>query len=375
MAYWFLRLKKKYMLYYIDQSIVESVKEKNENAIGFLQELGYAWQFGQCLVSASRSSFIELMKIDELKSQYYLIEKYAQGVHSLYESLDFFIVLVTNGAHVHSLQQYANKFVVVDIAEYHDIKQIHNNYLVCENVRDCEFYTLCTKQLLSAKLGSSYQLNILNGNGGGGSIVEVLQNYTDYSCLSICDSDMKYPLCKIGQTLEDVINYFKTQHGRRQWLYGLQVHELENLIPLYILEHARNSRLHKARMNKLKTIIRNINGNMFLKYFDLKKGFRDKLLLEINEKDNSFFSICNQILLCLGKKQKEINKIIAKGEASDLELVPGFGEDIFNDTLDYIKNNYIAPNLWILQDYQEHDLNNIANKVWSLGCAMQKRRL
>ena len=51
------------MLYYIDQSIVESVKKKNENAIGFLQELGYAWQCGQCLVSASKSSFIELMKI------------------------------------------------------------------------------------------------------------------------------------------------------------------------------------------------------------------------------------------------------------------------------------------------------------------------
>lgn len=73
--------------------------------------------------------------------------------------------------------------------------------------------------------------------------------------------------------------------------------------------------------------------------------------------------------------QREINKIISSGKESRKELIPGYGDDIFCDTLNYIQNNYIKADLLKLDSYQRHDWDAIANKVWFLGCAMTPKRV
>lgn len=362
------------MLYYIDESVLQAAKNKDVDVIECLKDFAYAWRKGQCLISASRSTFVGLKNIEGL-GEFSLVGNSAQGIHNLYTTLDFFIVLISRNASVTSLQQFSSKFVTMDILEFKDPKQISINYLVCENVRDCSFYVDGTNFLLSRVMGNTYRLNISEGNGGGGTIVDVLKKYERYPCFVICDTDKKYPNCVLGQTLKGVEAYFKGWHGARMWMYELEVHEVENLIPLNLLEIVRKGKVHKQRMNVLRAIISTNVGNDFLKYFDFKKGFREKLFVEINDKDAQYFNVCKQILLNIGKTQREINKIISSGKESRKELIPGYGDDIFCDTLNYIQNNYIKADLLNLDSYQRHDWDAIANKVWSLGCAMTPKRV
>lgn len=249
------------------------------------------------------------------------------------------------------------------------------NYLVCENVRDCDFYVFGTKHLLSGVLGNSYQLNVEEGNGGGGTIKDVLKAYETYSCLAICDSDKKYPQCSIGKTLSEVMTYFSGLHGCRMWMYALQEHEVENLVPIKLLEKVRYGKVRKNRMKTIGSIASASLGGDFLKHFDFKKGFREKLLVEINEKDAQFVHVCKQILSHIGRSQHIIDNVISNGKDSAKELVSGFGDVILSDTLDYIQNYYINSSLLILDAYQLPDWYAIANKVWSLECAMVPRRL
>lgn len=362
------------MLYHIDDSVLLAAQNDNKDVIEILTDFIYSWRRGLCLISASRRTLSELKNIRGLE-QFSLIERYAQGIHSLYTSLDFFVVLVANNAKVSVMQQFANKYVVMDISMFNNPKQISLNYLVCENVRDCDFYVSGTKHMLSSLWGHSYQLNIDEGNGGGGTITDVLKTYKNYACLAICDSDKKYPLCKKGETITAVSSYFKSLHGCRMWMYALQVHEVENLVPVKLLEKVRQGKVHKNRVKTINKILSSCSGNAFLTHFDFKKGFREKLLVEINEKDAQFESVCKQTLLNIGKCQHEINNSISNGKDSSKELVPGFGDTIFSDTLDYIQNNNVNPNCWIFDAYQQTDWRAIANKVWSLGCAMAPRRL
>lgn len=362
------------MLYYIDESVAMSAKNNDLQVIDVLKDFEYAWRKGQCLLGASRRTFSMLKEIKSLE-EYSLIESYAQGIASLYASLDFFVVLASGNGNVTVMQQFVNKYVVMDIASFSDPKQICLNYLVCENVRDCDFYIYGTKYLLANLLGRSYHLNISEGNGGGGTIIEVLKKYAEYSCLAICDSDKKYPLCKKGKTLTSVLEYFERGHAPRMWMQALDAHEVENLIPLKVLESVRKNKTHKYRMKPLILVDSSNFGDLFLKHFDFKKGFREQLFVEINEQDPSFKDICKGVLELLGKSPREINKILLYGKESSKDLISGFGEDIFNETLNYLQNNVINPSFLKLSDYQQKDWNSISKKVWSLGCAMVPRRL
>lgn len=368
------------MLYHIDESVVEAAKNNDSDVVNFLIELKNAWLGGQCLVSASKKSFLELIQIPRL-DEFSLVSKYTQGVHSLYDSLEFFVVLVSNHAQVCSMQQFAKKYVVMDVSEISDIKQIHNNYLVCENVKDCDFYVLFAKRLLADKLGNTYRLNVLNSNGGGGTIVDVLKSNQEYSCLVICDSDKKYPECRNGQTLEGVLDYFKTQYGHRLWMYALHVHEIENLVPLNLLEFVvKRDKQHKKSLNSLKSIKDSVLKNDFLKYFDFKKGLGGGLLRQIKEKDSPFFEKCCRVLLQTNKKQHDIDKAVekrnvAKSKDAEQPLINGLSDGILREALDYLQNNVENRQLLDMEDFQKEDWHAIANMVWSLGCSMKQMRL
>lgn len=368
------------MLYYIDESVVEAAKNNDLDVVNFLIELKNAWLSGQCLVSASKKSFLELIQIPQMDG-YSLVSKYAQGIYSLYDSLGFFVVIVSNHAQVCGMQKFANKYVVMDVSEYSDIKQIHNNYLVCENVKDCDFYVLFAKCLLADKLGNTYRLNILNSNGGGGTIVDVLKSNQEYSCLVICDSDKKYPKCRNGQTLEGVLDYFKAQYGHRLWMYALQVHEIENLVPLKLLEIViGGDKKHKKSLYYLRSIKDLGLKNDFLKYFDFKKGLGGGLLRRIKENDSLFFEKCCKVLLQTNNKQHDIDKAVGKrnvvkSKDAELPLINGLSDGILREVLDYLQNNDVNPQLLDMEDFQKEDWHTIANMVWSLGCAMKQLRL
>lgn len=362
------------MLYYIDESVVMAAKEGDTLVIDRLKDLEYAWRKGQCLVTSSRQSFNSLQEIKELGS-YHLMAKFAQGVHSLYATLDFFVVLVYHTQNVMALQQFANKYSILDISDLDDPKKISVNYLVCENVKDSAFYLYGTNFMMANQMEPTYTINVIEGNGGGGTIVEVLDRYKDYPCLAICDSDKKYPLCPIGETLLGVTEYVKATHRRLLWLYALNVHELENLIPFDVIQKVRNTKVGRNKINKLKIINDAENCSSFLQYFDFKKGISSELMAKIYKVDYSFYNVCKSALQLTGAFDVNLEKNIASNKKCTKVLMQGFGEDVLKESLEYMGNNNLNSSDFKLRECQSEDWKRISNMVWSLGCAMKPRRV
>ena len=65
-------------------------------------------------------------------------------------------------------------------------------FLVCENVKDYEFYIWLTLQHNDFLKEHNFVLNTLPFNGGGDTIVDSINHIKRYFLLVVTDSDKKY---------------------------------------------------------------------------------------------------------------------------------------------------------------------------------------
>ena len=153
--------------------------------------------------------------------------------------------------------------------------------LLAENLEDCEFYNLI------AQTQNSYGINIKfhYENGGGSTTSDVL-----YKCvakekvptLCIIDSDQKYGATKSffppkGDTLKRVIDIGKKLKPENSspphCIFPLNVHEIENLIPISILQKLKDKYPNmESGLNLLIELTKIDNGTPIL-YYDMKTGF------------------------------------------------------------------------------------------------------
>ena len=141
--------------------------------------------------------------------------------------------------------------------------------LLCENLDDTKFYfALCEEYY-----GINY-LNTRNGQGGGGSSTadnfEQIVNKRDKICLCIVDSDIKFPGSDDGGTYGAIRNKNIEPYPSHS-VYKLQVHEIENLIPIEIIRKHVNDENNRHFCKLLKSIDK--NGDI-LHYYDFKDGIK-----------------------------------------------------------------------------------------------------
>lgn len=141
--------------------------------------------------------------------------------------------------------------------------------LLCENLDDTKFYfALCEEYF-----GINY-IKTKNGLGVGGSSTadnyEQIVNNNDKICLCIVDSDIKYPESDEGGTYVAILNKNIPKHPSHL-VCKLNVHEIENLIPIEII--GRHIKDKKARefSKRLKAI--DNNGDI-LHFYDIKEGIK-----------------------------------------------------------------------------------------------------
>lgn len=360
------------MLYYIDDSVIKSAKDGvDEVVINKLKNLLYCWKNGLCHLNTSRDNYEQLSSIEGLE-EFSVVQKYAQGIVSLYSQLDFFVYLVDGASKPSSLQKWSGKYTIVQIRDLDNILDIGINYFVCENVKDFDYYRWCLKELIPDCKNPSYCLNIIPYNGGGGSTEEALKHLERYFCVVVCDSDKRSEVDAEGGTCKDVESYIYSVHRNNLWYYRLTVHEIENLIPLAFLEKVTA----KGQIKRLKQISEHPNGDMYLQYFDFKEGFKESDLRRIKAKSISIFQNYKKLFLYVGIKkailQKYLNRKYAPNRA-DEAIIPGFGKNLLDLTIAYFSTNVVVP--YSFASYQLTDLNKITNMMWSLGCAIAPKRL
>lgn len=362
------------MLFYLDESVVDAA-ETNKEVYNKLKELYYCWSHGLCIVSSSKKNFLRLVKIPGLE-EYGYIQKTVQGIQGIYATLSFFVILYHNQKKSNSLSSYSNLSRDIDICSLKSMMSFAVNFLVCENVKDYDYYVWLTRQNNEFLLNQKFSMNTMPFNGGGDTIGDSINHIKQFFLLVITDSDKKYEKASLGGTaakVAELIENLTYQGVKTCWSYTMEVHEIENLIPIPLLKLV----VGEKRMSIYDKIHNMEFGDTFLKYFDFKEGFRESSFRKIKKNNYILYSNYFDLLLQIGKNEKNLKAILRKKfkKGYDNEIVVGLGATILGDVLSYLNTHKISSKDIIGYTYQIKEWNEISKRIWSIGCAVKPQRL
>ena len=149
--------------------------------------------------------------------------------------------------------------------------------LLAEDIIDTKLYKLITNFYIS-KENNLKGIRILfdEAHGGGNGTKKRFDEFKDRNILCLClvDNDKKHPKGKRGQTIS---NFHSTNFllDKTVLAYNIGVHEIENLIPCYIInkvfENANKKEYSSEQIKTLDILKKLININPDIKkYFDHK---------------------------------------------------------------------------------------------------------
>lgn len=359
------------MLIYIDRTIGEhgiqfglTMEEKC-----LFAELALSRLHGNCML------FGELSTVDWLQKNLGGIEAsvYAdiRGKHSYLPSAVSLVetLLVISYSKPPCVPDFMEgKYHSLAVSEATDYTLNGKCVLLAENLTDCKFYSLLAERYIFDKNIRGISLAIQAQPGGGGTISSVFEHsvlFNKTPILCFVDSDFKYGSTKrfpgppaIGNTAKQLIAVKKhldvTSSGVYE-LYCLPAHEIENLIPINVLEAIAKDCVPtmKSGIEQLKLLLRKGLSESILLY-DFKNGqtlgdgspraaYWDEIGSECGI--NHFHPLCSKIL---EKAVEHLSEGPHPGSQT-ITLIP--------------IDDYLLP-LW----------GEIGHKVFSWSCAQQPKR-
>lgn len=246
------------MIIYIDRTIGEHCKKyglTQEEEL-FFDQLATAHQHGECLLCG------DIYALDLLRQR--LSGPHArlyQNVYSRYSEIKSiigyveFVLVITKAQNPVIPKFIEGKQRIIPLDEALKLNISSKCYLVGENLNDCLFYTIIAKRYLHKLPIRNIQINFCNENGGGDTTNLVFKKCViddNRPTLCLADSDKKhgtsqeYPnepargntILKIEKVYEDLSDSILSSICE---VYCLSVHEVENLIPICVLDHLCNS--------------------------------------------------------------------------------------------------------------------------------------
>lgn len=243
--------------------------------------------------------------------------------------------------------------------------------LLGENLDDCKFYGLLAVWYMYSQRGSmkGLSLSFQRELGGGSTIGTVLEKCVaedHHLTLCLVDSDQKYEdpseksKAKKGGTLyklrESANRLSKDDLQDIFEVYELNVHEVENLIPLSVLKHIADTSVKEMGpgVECLKLMLPEYDKAIL--YYDFKKGIT--LSEECNKSDYS----------------KYWNKI---GDAIGVSIFPRLCGKVLEKAIEYLaeENSSRHQNIetTVVEEYLQEEWKTIGSKVFSWACASRRR--
>jgi len=360
------------MLYYINDSVGQQVKNGDLLTIEILSELLEAWKRNKCLIDASRDTFEIICKEEKLKG-FMGPSRRKQGLRDIYKHLSFFVQLAADNDH-NAKNIDGAQGRIIPIMSCYDIYFFSSNTLICENSHDYMFYYWAANYFQIADVKNTISLNTLHSNGGG--------SQTDYECslydqnkslaLVIYDNDKKYPGDTIGKTAKSIENKIAHLHSLYLWPHQISVHEIENLIPIDVLVGLKR-KTHKDFLVKMAANRNDVMFESLFRYFDFKKGLAPSTLraykIAMTPED---FSKLTSLLAKLGAMSQNISKALrGSWDKKHIEnvILGGWGDKLLQASVDYVYSNN---NTYSLTPYQEIEWKSLIKDIWSIGCAQNK---
>jgi hypothetical protein len=218
-------------------------------------------------------------------------------------------------------------------------------------------------------------------SGGGSTIFNVLdqiKNSRREFCLCITDSDKKSPNCPQSSTsrkCESLCNdaSWVVEHAE------LSVHEIENLIPIEILENSLSVQLELDKFDLLKSRTKILGGDYY-KFCDLKVGFTLKNLKSLDA-GNPRYKYWKEVLDRLSSGGHisefcELSEIQCTAEDCSCVLAPGFGDGLLSKIITKMKQTTPTKFHESAKDsFMINDWLSIGRIFFEFSCCPDKDRL
>lgn len=238
--------------------------------------------------------------------------------------------------------------------------------LVCEFLYDADFYSFVLKWYIR-QLGINVHFAFHKVDGGGTNTYINIDNElkSDHITLSILDTDCRYP----GDTVKADSTYGKCigiGDGNVLFkLIPLEVHELENLVPLNYIDQEfsswTNGDAEYARKKKAFDYLKK-DAEGILPYFDIKKGIKYNKDYRTTQKLQTFAERCYLQNDELKARQPDFHQFVASLQDKAYiytELISGTGT--IKMVLNLIKSGN-APNP-LLFNFQRTNWNIIGQEM------------
>lgn len=364
------------MLIEIDtESIDELERSEDKKYSDFFNELSYLLYKGINYFYIEKSNLERLYSSNKLENnarEKYLIQ-FNNSVEdkSIKNSIKNKIVITGNSAS-EIFKENNQIFIPIDIA-IKDINLEQRIRIIAENNNDCAFYKYIGNIYMAEHDINGVNLELESILGGGTSIAMVYkENIVNKNiAILLVDTDIKYAEGEKGRTCNELIeakkDMMENQFEKITQIISLNVHEIENLIPLKLIKEYYL--YHKAK-DKIK-IVENLE-KIYEKYkedydernpiyfYDMKSGIT-KNEMERDEKYNNYW-----------KKVLDLANIEYNVEQG--KLLDGFGRNLLPNINNYV-NKIICKDFYgkYLNDELKIEWNNIGELIYNFGCARKRR--
>lgn len=279
------------MVIYIDKTIGQYIEQNgmNDEERNLFNDLASSHSRGRCLLCGDLSSLekvTDLLLDESPKATYSKIKSQHFQTRSIIEQVkNFLVISCCENADVPDF--FKDKYKLLNISDAIKCDFSAPCTLVGENFDDCKFYKLLAERYLYSRKLKGVSFSFHNELGGGNTINKVFEKCVKedkYLTFCIVDSDKKYDVSKrypnkveMGDTAKQLQKTYKSLlRTFKLPTYGvlfIPVHEIENLIPISVLELIAKSSVPEMvnGLDCLKKLLQKKLVQAILSY-DFKKG-------------------------------------------------------------------------------------------------------
>ncbi|SHN72453.1 hypothetical protein [Desulfovibrio litoralis] len=249
--------------------------------------------------------------------------------------------------------------------------------LLAEDLRDCDVFNFfCQSYIKFIELEKIAKVSNRCINGGGNSTgrsFDICKN-TKQPVICIKDGDIKEPPSENTSNETETEEHQNDIYSYLFQYHKLKIHEIENAIPLHILQKALSAR-HPVFFNFIQTR-HNFNKENILSYIDFKDGIRKE---NMRKRSISYQNIIKEILIqnnfateeqftCLEQDcRKNINP--NQQVCPNCSIIAGSGKHTLEKCLTVMKNEGVGNLYTELRETVQSSLTPLLKKIISLSLA------
>lgn len=355
------------MLLYIDNTFVTEIQKNNKTAIEALNLIALGRKQGNHLLLAERSNLkvirdCEYVSEDTKRVFTFLYENFPNFA-IIKSKLTFYIKIISGTKHMSLVKSDLQHICEISYDYFQDLKIITETVVIGENQSEIEFYKYIANHCKQNRDLSSLPLKCQSRMGGGNTTHTVYSNEQDQEqsfCLCYVDSDKKYPNAQVGDTLK-AVRKADNPCKLLSKLYELKVREIENIIPINILEKVIDLDInHKNGLLTLKKVLKSENYKDLF-FLDFKNGISIKNYKKIN--DVNLIKFINTLCINSGLHTKQqlddFKHIEDENYFPTRVVIQGLGSNILDRVIKFInQNKTLIPNF---------DFNEQKDEWFSVG--------